>query len=444
MGLFDGYYDSGTYQGGGSLIDRLVQQLTPQSQYQPSAGFAPSPMDANASAPAPAAVPQASPIGVGDYQMPRVGAASGFTLPPPHDPMTGQTIAPATAAPVAQPAFLQPQHSPGGFGGVMRGAMANAQGGILGMLGGAVAGGMGMGQGTEQDQRTRSLKAQYDALVPILGEQKAQLAVINPEIGKTMVAQALAGKQYAFTTLPDGTVLRQDPHAGTVAPVYSSGSKPTFGVVGEEDGKKVYGFIDPGKRAVTPYQTPGSGDEERGTVTGPDGKHIAIPAGVDRKTFVNDVSKASADAATGKKTEVQAKAEIFANKMESAESILKDVQNEGASALNRAADGSDWVPGSATAGRYIQSDKYQKYKQASSNFITALLRQESGAAISKDEFTRYEKEYMPMPGDGKAVIRQKAEARRVAIEGMKKGAGPGYKSPTVGSDGAVADPLGIR
>lgn len=257
MGLFDGYYDSGTYQGGGNLIDRLVQQLTPQSQYQPSAGFAPSPMDANASAPAPAAVPQASPIGVGDYQMPRVGAASGFTLPPPHDPMTGQTIAPATAAPVAQPAFLQPQHSPGGFGGVMRGAMANAQGGILGMLGGAFAGGMGMGQGTEQDQRTRSLKAQYDALVPILGPQKAQLAVINPEIGKTMVAQALGPQN--VTPLGNGYVW--DPRAGKAVKAYDPEDKFKVVQTGENGiGGKQFEVFNPADGSHVPIKSAASAD----------------------------------------------------------------------------------------------------------------------------------------------------------------------------------------
>jgi hypothetical protein len=118
---------------------------------------------------------------------------------------------------------------------------------------------------------------------------------------------------------------------------------------------------------------------------------------------------------------VQAKAEIFANKMEYSNKEIQD--GVGTSLAGKIASG---VP----LGNYVQSPEYQKYKQASSNFITALLRQESGAAISKSEFERYEKEYMPQPGDGPEVLAQKSEARRVAIEGMKKGAGPGYKSPT--------------
>jgi hypothetical protein len=43
-----GYYDPGTYTGSNGLLDWLVASLDVQSQYKPAAGFAPSPMDANA------------------------------------------------------------------------------------------------------------------------------------------------------------------------------------------------------------------------------------------------------------------------------------------------------------------------------------------------------------------------------------------------------------
>ncbi|WP_370156992.1 hypothetical protein [Bradyrhizobium ottawaense] len=418
------------------MIDRLMAQLGTQNQYQPSTGFPQGPMDAQAAMPA----QQNTHIAVGDYQMPRIGG--GFaqdTLP--------QNAAPTSyAAPQAQPmqqppSFLQPQASPGGFGGVMRGALANMQAGPLGMIGGAIAGGMGMGQGTEQDQAYRMLNQKYQALVPILGEQKARLAVLSPDAEKTLLGDVL-GKNYNFTTLPDGTIVRQDPRTGEVQPVYSGGAKPTFGVVSEEDGRKVYGWIDPNKRSVSPVQPMGtSGD--RGTVNGPDGKPIPIPPGVDRKTFVNEISRANAKAAAGEKTEVQAKSEKFANKMELAEKNVSGLDSQytdtiGAGGFFR---GTEYVPG----GNSLQSSSYQKYKQARDNFITALLRDESGAAIGTAEFNRYEKELFPQPGDGPEVVAQKREARRVAIEGMKKSAGPGYKSPTSANEGGgKADPLGLR
>jgi hypothetical protein len=43
-----GYFDPGTYSGSNGLLDWLVASLGAQGQYKPGAGFAPSPMDANA------------------------------------------------------------------------------------------------------------------------------------------------------------------------------------------------------------------------------------------------------------------------------------------------------------------------------------------------------------------------------------------------------------
>ena len=42
------YFDPGTYSGSNGRLDWLVALLDTQSQYEPGAGFAPSPMDANA------------------------------------------------------------------------------------------------------------------------------------------------------------------------------------------------------------------------------------------------------------------------------------------------------------------------------------------------------------------------------------------------------------
>jgi hypothetical protein len=448
MGLFDGYQFNDTPQGG--LIDRLMAQLQAQGAYQPSQGFGQNPMDAQA------AMPQnAPPIAVGGYQMPRVGSPADFAPSMPTDVSAQSRMTPEqySAMPVSartpQQGVLQPQvpsflQSPGDGNNLMAGLQSfsgNLHGGLIGAL---VSGAHGLATGQRNDprgQQQQALREQYRALVPILGQEKATLAILNPEIGKAMVAQALSGKQYQFTTAPDGTVIRTDAHAGTAEPVYQAGLKPTFGVIGESDGQKTYGWIDPGKRTTTPV----SGIEPRSdTVTGPDGKPITIPAGVDRKEFIKKVTDANAKAATGEKTEVQAKSEKFGNKMELAERNIKDIEGEGQSYLGRSAEGFPLV-GNTMATNWLKSEKYQRYQQARDNFITALLRDESGAAIGTPEFNRYERELFPQPGESAATVKQKREARRVAIEGMKKAAGPGYKSPTFENDsGGKADPLGIR
>jgi hypothetical protein len=433
MGLFEQYqFDQGSY-GGGSLIDRLLSQLHAQGQYQPSQGFGSNPMDANAQMPS-----QATPVAVGGYQMPRIGDAAQFdpaqvNLPPNAQPTQGQMPMQASSL----PQFLQPS-GPGN--NLLAGleSFANSDSIISGIVNGLT----GLATGQRNDPRGRqqqALQAEYKVLVPILGEQRAALAVLNPEMGKTLLSQALAGKQYQFPITPDGLVLRTDAHAGTAEPVYQAGLKPTFGVISEHNGQKEYGWIDPSKRSTTAVLSSAVA-EDKG-VMGPDGKMIPYPEGVDRKTFRNEISKINADAAGGKKTEVQARDERFANKMENAEKNLKTIEGEGTGYLGRSAEGFPLV-GNTAFTNWMKSDNYQKYQQARDNFITALLRDESGAAIGTAEFSRYEKELFPQPGDSEAVIKQKREARRIAIEGMKKGAGPGYKPPTFATE--VSDPLGIR
>ena len=95
------------------------------------------------------------------------------------------------------------------------------------------------------------------------------------------------------------------------------------------------------------------------------------------------------------------------------------------------------------------SPEQQQVAQARINFITAVLRKESGASISPGEFATAEKNYFPKPGDSDAVIAQKQKARQTAIKAMEIQAGPGAKNiqavkPAAGITGATADdPLGL-
>jgi hypothetical protein len=95
------------------------------------------------------------------------------------------------------------------------------------------------------------------------------------------------------------------------------------------------------------------------------------------------------------------------------------------------------------------SPEQQKVAQARINFITAVLRKESGAAIGANEFITAEKNYFPKPGDDASVIKQKQTARDLAIKSMEIQAGPGAKNiqkfqPSGGTPGTNAnDPLGL-
>lgn len=81
-----------------------------------------------------------------------------------------------------------------------------------------------------------------------------------------------------------------------------------------------------------------------------------------------------------------------------------------------------------------QSSEFQSYDQAARNFINAVLRRESGAAIAPSEFTSAELQYLPQPGDTETTLVQKRANREYVFEQMKRSAGKGYEAP-------VAPPL---
>jgi hypothetical protein len=92
------------------------------------------------------------------------------------------------------------------------------------------------------------------------------------------------------------------------------------------------------------------------------------------------------------------------------------------------------------------SPEQQQVAQARINFITAILRKESGAAIGANEFATAEKNYFPKPGDDAATIAQKQQARKTAIRAMEIQAGPGARQ--MGGGGGVpgssaTNPLGL-
>lgn len=97
----------------------------------------------------------------------------------------------------------------------------------------------------------------------------------------------------------------------------------------------------------------------------------------------------------------------------------------------------DFLGGQA-AGNIIDSRQRQKYRQFQENWVRANLRAESGAAIGKDEMEKEIQTYFPKIGDSQEVIAQKAEARRVTAEAMRRRAGRAANAPTPLPPGGAA------
>ena len=79
------------------------------------------------------------------------------------------------------------------------------------------------------------------------------------------------------------------------------------------------------------------------------------------------------------------------------------------------------------------SSKQQQIEQAERQFVNAVLRAESGAAISPSEFESNRQIYFPRAGDSAQVIANKAVARQTAIQALKLGAGRGAQNTPVPS-----------
>lgn len=140
-----------------------------------------------------------------------------------------------------------------------------------------------------------------------------------------------------------------------------------------------------------------------------------------------------------KLTADEAKDRLFVNRLVSSHNTIVGLEhiNDGAAgSIGGVLANRPFIRDSAAFNSMISPER-QKVIQAQRDFVNALLRKESGAAISQGEFENAQKQYFPQPGDSPEVIAQKRLNRQNAIEGMMQGTGKGYVPPAeyVGTKG---------
>jgi hypothetical protein len=140
-------------------------------------------------------------------------------------------------------------------------------------------------------------------------------------------------------------------------------------------------------------------------------------------------------------TEDQGKATGFGLRMTESNKIINNLAKEGVNlpSVLTGLENTPVIGGTLRAGVNIlpgsvmgiptggQNAEQQSLLQAKRNFITAVLRKESGAVIGPDEYKTEDLKYFPQRGDTDLVIKQKADARELAIRAMKIQAGPGAR-----------------
>lgn len=141
-------------------------------------------------------------------------------------------------------------------------------------------------------------------------------------------------------------------------------------------------------------------------------------------------------------TESQGKANLFGMRAMESNKVLEEKAKEGTDRpgwIKRTAEATvgivpDWAGGDKLADatgaalNWTQSANQQRVEQAQRDFINAILRRESGAVISPQEFTNAQKQYFPMIGDTPEVISQKKQNREIAIQGIESEVPGGFRT----------------
>jgi hypothetical protein len=110
----------------------------------------------------------------------------------------------------------------------------------------------------------------------------------------------------------------------------------------------------------------------------------------------------------------QLKAADFASRLQSSDQIINQLAKVGASNVGGI---SQYFP------NVLKSSDRQQLEQAERTFVNAVLRRESGAAISPSEFNSAAQQYFPQPGDSQATIQQKANLRAQVTQNLQNQAG---------------------
>jgi hypothetical protein len=119
--------------------------------------------------------------------------------------------------------------------------------------------------------------------------------------------------------------------------------------------------------------------------------------------------------------DAQSKALLFGTRAQEANSILGKMAASGTnrpSLIKQGVEGLPMVGGAlgAAANAAIATPDQQSVEQAQRDFVNAVLRRESGAVISDQEFGNAQRQYFPQVGDGPQVIAQKARNRALATD----------------------------
>jgi hypothetical protein len=159
--------------------------------------------------------------------------------------------------------------------------------------------------------------------------------------------------------------------------------------------------------------------------TDADGNIIALPSkpGTGAITPRNVTDAGGANVSGKGLNDAQSKALLFGSRARDSAKLMTELEAAGTLTPSLIKQGAEKIPliGPAAgmlANATVASPGEQKLEQAQRDFVNAVLRRESGAVISPQEFENAQKQYFPAIGDDESTRAQKARNRALAIEGL--------------------------
>lgn len=175
----------------------------------------------------------------------------------------------------------------------------------------------------------------------------------------------------------------------------------------------------PGFRPASPEEAAKYG-AEAGQIDTKTGRFYPGQAGQGfMMTLPDGTQVAQGNLAGVKFTEGQAKDNVYATRANGALAVLEPVAE---ALLDRGDRAAEMVPFGLARG--VQAPDFQVAQQAGEEFLQAILRKDTGAAITSQEQEMYGRTYLPQPGDGPEVLEAKRQARHRAVAAIESGMSP--------------------
>jgi hypothetical protein len=128
--------------------------------------------------------------------------------------------------------------------------------------------------------------------------------------------------------------------------------------------------------------------------------------------------------------EYQTKDAMFAERLMRTNSVVEKVMAgdpaSGKKGYDPTRSANAWAPDTGVVASMINSDEWKQYQQAAREGIAAILRKDTGAAVTEAEWDLYWPMLYPQPGDDPQTVEQKRQARQAAEQALKGSSGPAF------------------